>query len=54
VHCIAELNTSTGVYYYVMEKIERKKYIVEDNKLIKSSKGQIKVVQLSDEIANSM
>jgi len=34
--------------------MERKKYILEDEKLIKTNNRYIKLVQLSDDIANSM
>jgi len=54
VHCITQLKTSAANYFYVLEKIERKKYIVEENRFIKASENEMKVVVLSDDIANSM
>ena len=53
-HCIAQLKSSTADYFYVLEKSERKKYMVEETRFIKGSGRAPKVIVLSDDIANSM
>lgn len=54
-HCLTELKTAQGViYYYVLERLERKKYILESNHLIKSTLKPFRSITLNDDIRDSM
>ena len=54
-HCLAELKTAQGViYYYVLERLERKKYILESNHLIKTTLKPFRSITLNDDIRDSM
>lgn len=54
VYCIAYLKTSSLNYYYVLTSDKRKKHILKEHDFIPTTTAPKKVVNLSDDIANSM
>ena len=54
VHCLAQLNASGQRYYYVSERRERKKYILEELHFIRTGDRPCRKIELSEDIAHSM